>query len=88
MTGRGLSPVAGLGARLQWARSSSGGEGRTSVPKTSTSSWEKNAVGRDPSSDSGRPIILMFWLLLRPSRLTSFVLSDTLSGWKVAHALL
>ena len=75
MTGRGLSPVAGLGARLRWGRSSSGGEGRTSVPKPSTSSSEKSVVGRGPSSDSGRVIILMFWHLLGPSRLATFVFS-------------
>lgn len=86
MTGRGLSPAAGLGARLRWARSSSGGEERTSEPKTSTSSWEKNVVGRGPSSDSGRPIILMFWRLLRPSRSASFVLSDMLSCRRAAVA--
>ena len=87
MTGRGFSPAAGLGTRLRWARSSSGGEERTSMPKTSTNSWEKNAVGRGPSSDSGRPMILMFWSLLRPSSSASLAFSDSLSCWRVEQAV-
>lgn len=53
------------------------------MPKTSTSSCEKNVVGIEPSSDSGRPMILMFWRLLRPSRSASLAFSDSLSCWRV-----
>lgn len=66
----GFSPWPGLAVR---ARSNSGGEVRTWSPNTSTSSPAMNSVEQVPSTDSGRPMLL---LLLRP--FTSKILACSL----------
>ncbi len=64
-----------LWLRARCALSSSGGDDRTCSPITSNSISEKNTVGRGPSTDSGRPIILILLRRLRPSKSDVLALS-------------
>lgn len=48
-------------------------------------SWEKKAVGHAPSTDSGRPTIRTFCLLLLPSKSDSLDFSDLLSSCSKEH---
>lgn len=54
-------------------------EERMCSPNTSTRSPEKNSVGRALSTVSGRPMMRILFLLLRPSRSMTFSFSLALS---------
>ncbi|KAJ7998685.1 hypothetical protein DPEC_G00207440 [Dallia pectoralis] len=89
MTARGLTPAAGLDARLHWARSSSGGGGRTSVPKTSINSWEKKTVGRGPSSYSelsSKELIRCLWSVTVEFKLFSVAVNASKDDLKSADS--
>lgn len=83
-TGLGLSPCRSLAARERWARSRCGGVCNTWSPNISIRA-EKKVVGRGPSMDSRRPIILKLLCRLRPSRSMFLVLSLAQASDSVEH---
>ena len=80
-------PPGGLAVSALCALSSSGGDCNVCLPNTSTSISEKKAVARGPSIDSGKPMILMLFLRLRPSRSTTLAASLVLLSASAAHFL-